>query len=215
MLQSLNPSLWVIKGPIRKHYRWFQQEYIYIYSTGNTCKTVPCVHFQLYVCQIFLFLFFLPCLHASTSSVFFAWSSESYMFSISLWGGFACLLEHRRAVCAGAGLSLVWPLGVKLSAFGGDAVVVAGMFICCCWPHQWLMLMMLDLVSASCVWCSPHVPLQCLMPVLEWGRVSSFDRSSRWTFGMADPAMNCSRILSCVTFSDAYLHFSACVFMRM
>ena len=46
-------------------------------------------------------------------------------------------------------------------------------------------------------------------------RVSSFDRSSRWTFGMAVPAMNCSRILSCVTSSDAYLHFSACVFMRM
>ena len=59
--------------------------------------------------------------------------------------------------------------GHKLSAFGGCAVVVAGMFICCCWPHQWLMLMVLGLVSASCVWSSPHVPLQCLMPVLEWG----------------------------------------------
>ena len=32
-------------------------------------------------------------------------------------------------VCAGAGLLLVWPLEVKLSAFGGGAVVVAGMFI--------------------------------------------------------------------------------------
>ena len=47
-----------------------------------------------------------------------------------------CLLEHGRGVCAGAGLSLVWPLGVKLSAFGGGAVVVAGMFICCCWSGE-------------------------------------------------------------------------------
>ena len=42
---------------------------------------------------------------------------------------------------------------------------------CCCWPHQWLMSLVwvLGLVSASCAWCSPHVPLRCLMLVLEWG----------------------------------------------
>ena len=52
-----------------------------------------------------------------------------------------CLLEHRRGVCAGTGLSLVWPLGVKLSAFGGGAVVVTGMFICCCWSSEDVRLM--------------------------------------------------------------------------
>ena len=61
-----------------------------------------------------------------------------------------CLLEHRRGVCAGAGLSLVWPLGVKLSAFGGGAVVVAGMFICCCWIGEYVRLM------SGLVW-SAHV----------------------------------------------------------
>ena len=52
-----------------------------------------------------------------------------------------CLLEHCRGVCAGAGLSLVWPSGVKLSALGSGAVVVAGMFICCCCFGEdvWLM----------------------------------------------------------------------------
>ena len=96
----------------------------------------------LYVCQIFIFLFFLLCLHAYSSSIFLAWSSESYMLSISLWDGYVCLLEHHRGVCDGAGLSLVWPLGVTLSAFGGGAVVVAGMSICCCWFGEDVRLML-------------------------------------------------------------------------
>ena len=63
-----------------------------------------------------------------------------------------CLLEHRRGVCAGAGVSLVWPLGVKPSAFGGGAVVVAGMFICCCWFGEDVRLMS-GLVRSAHVIC--------------------------------------------------------------
>ena len=76
-----------------------------------------------------------------------------------------CLLEHRRGVCAGAGLLLVWPLGVKLSAFGGGAVVVAGMFICCCWSGEDVRLV------SGLVWSANVIRLGGAVKSRSWRRL--------------------------------------------
>ena len=76
-----------------------------------------------------------------------------------------CLLEHRRDVCARAGLLLVCPLEVKLSAFGGGAVVVAGMFICCCWFGEDVRLM------SGLVWSAYVICLGGAVKSQSWRRL--------------------------------------------
>ena len=90
----------------------------------------------------------------------------------------------------------------------------------CLWHPLLLTASMVDVAGDGVRSC---ICLMCLMLVscvfamsnaCARVKVPSFDKSSRWTFGMVIPAMSCFRILSCVSSSDVYLHFRACIFMR-
>ena len=92
-----------------------------------------CVQVLLCVCDVFVFLFFLPCLHTCSSSVFLNWDSEVYMVSISLWGGLSCLsdtmfVEVSVLVQACCGLAV------------GGGVAVQWWWWCCCWHVHLLLL---------------------------------------------------------------------------